>query len=129
MKRYIANSQLSINVNLKSGSSLHIRFASLTGGKSVYYTDDKDIQDALERHPKFNRLFEVDKYFVENPVSKPAKDSPSDETSSFKKIKVSCADDAKDYLAEKFGTSRTQMRTISGIKAAAAEKGIEFEGI
>lgn len=131
MQRYIASSQLSINVRLKSGSSLHIRFSPLTGGTSVFYTDDKDIQKALESHPKFNRLFEIDKYYVDKPTVTEKNDKPSagEEGSGLKKVKVACADDAKDYMAEKFGTSRTQMRSIAGIRAAAAEKGIEFEGL
>ena len=45
------------------------------------------------------------------------------------KITITCLDDAKDYLSEKFGISRTKLRSKKAIEEAAAENGIEFVGI
>lgn len=129
MKKYISNSQLSINVTMASNNSLHVRFTPLTGGGSVFYSDDKDIQEALERHPKFNKLFRIDPYYIEKPVKTAKKSTSNTASKSFRKVKVSCVDDAKDYMADKYGTSRTQMKSIAEIKTVAAEKGVEFEGI
>jgi predicted DsbA family dithiol-disulfide isomerase len=36
---------------------------------------------------------------------------------------------AKDYLADKFGISRTSMRSTKAILEQAAAHGIEFEGL
>lgn len=72
MKRYIAKTNVSINVVLPSGANRHIAFSSLTGGGSVYYTDDPEIQKAMERHYKFGTLFRIDnKYTVEKQRIKP----------------------------------------------------------
>ena len=42
---------------------------------------------------------------------------------------VSDPDAAKAYLAEHFGYSRTKLKTIKAIKEAAANSGVDFEGI
>lgn len=72
MKKYIAKTNVSINVVLASGANRHIAFSSLTGGSSVFYTDDPNLIQAMERHYKFGTLFRVDTTFVpEKPRSKP----------------------------------------------------------
>ena len=45
------------------------------------------------------------------------------------KVKVSDIAAAKDYLADKFGISRTSMRSTQAILEQAAAHGIEFEGL
>lgn len=73
MKKYIAKTNISINVVLKSGKNRHITFSALTGGGSVFYTDDPEIQKAMECHYKFGKLFRVDqKYVAEKQRNKPA---------------------------------------------------------
>ena len=46
-----------------------------------------------------------------------------------KKIVISDPDAAKAYLSEKFGISRTKMKTIKAIKDEAMAHNIEFEGL
>lgn len=73
MKRYIAKTNVSINIVLPTGANRHIAFSSLTGGGSVFYTDDPEIQNAMERHYKFGSLFRIDnKYAAEKQRNKPA---------------------------------------------------------
>ena len=73
MKKYIAKTNVSINVVLATGANRHIAFIALTGGGSVFYTDDPDIQKAMESHYKFGKLFRVDhKYIPEKQRNKPA---------------------------------------------------------
>ena len=73
MKKYIAKTNVSINVVLPTGANRHIAFSALTGGGSVFYTDDPDIQKAMECHYKFGKLFRVDhKYIPEKQRNKPA---------------------------------------------------------
>ena len=78
MKKYIAKTNVSINVVLASGANRHISFSSLTGGGSVFYTDDPNLIQAMERHYKFGTLFRVDTTYVpEKPRNKPdAKPKP-----------------------------------------------------
>lgn len=47
----------------------------------------------------------------------------------FKKVDVSCLEDAKDYLAENFGVSRLKLKSKQAIVTQAAEYKIEFVGI
>lgn len=73
MKKYIAKTNVSINVVLSSGANRHIAFSALTGGGSVFYTDDPEIIKAMERHYKFGTLFRADPRFIpEKPRNKPA---------------------------------------------------------
>lgn len=74
MKRYIAKTNVSINIVLASGANRHITFSSLTGGGSVFYTDDPEIEKAMESHYKFGKLFLIDhSYTQEKPRCKPVR--------------------------------------------------------
>ena len=42
---------------------------------------------------------------------------------------VTDVEDAKEYLAEAFGVSRSKMKTKDDILAIAKEKGVELEGL
>ncbi len=59
MKKYIANSDISVSVTLPDGKGARISFSALSNGTSVFYTSDKDIQWALEHHYKFGKLFRL----------------------------------------------------------------------
>ena len=53
----------------------------------------------------------------------------SDNKPALKQVKVSDLAAAKDYLADKFGISRTALRSQKAILEHAAANGIEFEGL
>ncbi len=132
MKKYKAKTDIHISVVLKSGKSAHITFASQTGGGSVYYTDNKEIQEAIKKHPKFGKLFK--EVAVEEPKPKVEKNdakkkSKASKKAELKKVSVTDLDSAKDYLSEKFDVSRTKLKSEKEIKAEAKKHGIEFEGI
>lgn len=83
MKKYIAKTNVSINVVLATGANRHIAFNALTGGGSVYYTDDPEIIVAMERHYKYGKLFRVDtKYVPEKQRTKPTSISKSTATAA-----------------------------------------------
>lgn len=171
-KTYRAKSEVSINVVLKNGKSKHISFLPVTGGGSVYRTDNEDIQAALESHYRFGNLFRI----VDEPEQKspkiPLKDkkkkqpkeedqnpneekdgltekdmenetegdeadevtdtdgeSEEDEDDGLRVVTVTCTSDAKEYLADTFGISRTNLRSKAKIIEAAAKNGIKFEGL
>ena len=188
-KKYIAKSHISLSVRVSDKASAHITFSALTGGGSVFYTDDENLQQALEKHHKFGKLFKEDKTFTEQTAVKKAKaatpvkveattkpattpnptednnaedkkvednnaednnaddntpinptesdmddsnaeeDNTTEAEGNVTKITITCLDDAKDYLSEKFGISRTKLRSKKAIEEAAADNGIEFVGI
>lgn len=120
-KKYIANRDLSINVKLGK-SSKHISFTPLTLSGSVYYTDDKDVQDALAKHPYCGSLFfSEDVEEQEQPKEEPRQ--------QIAERNVTCIDDARDILADEYGISRTKIRTIDAINKVAEEVGIKFIGL
>lgn len=71
IKKYKANTNVSINVVLPSKKNLHISFIPLSDGSSVFQTDNEDIQRAIESHYKFGRLFRlVEASGVKTPAKK-----------------------------------------------------------
>lgn len=127
LKKYQSSSHVVLNVVMEGGQNVHLSFDPLTGGGSSFTTADEKLQAALERHRHYGKLFtgcEVQ----ETPVEEaPVTDEP--QAGGVKQVPVSSLDDAKEYLADNYGYSRTKLRSKTQILAAAAEKGIEFVGI
>lgn len=59
LKTYKANTNVSINVVLPSKKNLHVSFTPLSDGSSVFQTDNVDIQNAIERHYNYGKLFRL----------------------------------------------------------------------
>lgn len=126
LKKYTANSQVSINAVFDNGKYRHIAFNAMTGGGSVFYTSDEVLQKAIENNPNYNILFSGEELI--EPVEMAVEILESTE-SKLTPIVVTCVDDAKDYLSEKFGISRTKIRTMKAITDVAKDNGIEFQGL
>lgn len=128
LKKYKAKSCLSITVSLPQGGTTHIKFSPHTGNGSVLYTDDEALQIGLERHPKFGRLFKLD--VIPSSINEPdtteelSDDNKQDIT--IRSVEMSCNDDAKDFVADRFGISRSKLRTRPQIEKAAQEHGIKI---
>ncbi len=127
MATYTSKTSLSLNIVLPSGKSKHISFTPMTAGGSIFYTDSKDDMAGLERHPKYGRLFVKEE---ERPAKKSSakkeKKAPAAEPTV---VTVACEEDAKIFLCEKFGFSRTKLKLREQIIAAGKSKNIIFEGI
>ena len=129
-KRYIAQSHISLSVKISETANARVVFSPVTGGtKSVFYTDNEELQKALEAHPRFNKLFRVDTFFNPNPVVEKAPKAEVVKEKTVKKVKVACLDDAKEYICDKYGVSRTKLNSEKAIKEFAQSKGFEFVGI
>lgn len=59
LKTYKANTNVSINVVLPNKKNLHVSFTPLSDGSSVFQTDNVDIQNAIERHYNYGKLFRL----------------------------------------------------------------------
>ena len=197
LKKYQSKSSISLSVLMNTGKSVHVSFDSLTGGGSIFYTDDEELQEALAKHHKYGRLFkEVE---LVKPVAEPAPkkkpvvkeeevedvedidevDNTEDEVdeteyetteenaedeatedeateenaedeatedeateenaeevqeqeapvATGKQIHVTNLEDAKNYLADNLGVSRTKLRSKKAILEVAEANGIVFVGI
>lgn len=140
-KKYIAKTHVSLTVYFENGGSKHVSFNQLTGGGSIYYSSSEAEQNALESHSKFNRLFKLDSIIDnEKPIEKkPLAPSKEENAKSMgaspiiapiiRQVTVASLPDAKEYLANNYGVSRSKLRGEASIKAAAAANNIEFIGI
>lgn len=128
MKIYKAKSHISLNVRLAGGGVRHVSFNSLTIGGSEFYTEDERLQRGLESHPKYGKLFKLEKEIepVQKAVSVSQQAEPESKAPKAKSVKVPSLEDAKAYLVENFGISRTKLRSRKQIEDAGAANGIEF---
>ena len=121
IKVYKSRSCVSVSARMKNGTNVRVSFTPITGKGSVFYTDNERLQEALEKHPKFGRLF-----FLDGSATQSQSTGENDGEGLTREIKAMCNDDAKDYLAEKYGISRSKLRTRSQIEDAGIEYGIRF---
>lgn len=126
-KTYKSGSDISINVILSDKKNLHISFTPSSDGTSTYTTKDANVQAAIEKHYRFGKLFRL--ALVEDerkPKEKPVQAAPA---SKNEEIIVPDLSVAKDILADRFGISRTLLRTKDAIIEHAAAHGVVFKGI
>ena len=126
MKTYTSKSEISLSVRLDNNAHMHIRFNPTSNGGSMYITANPVIQKGLERHPQFGKMFTLANEY--NEVKVEEVEEPKKETEK-KVVPVGSLQDAKDYLVETFGISRTQLTSKAKILAQAASHNIEFNGI
>ena len=138
IKKYTSKSTIAINVSLGEGKNIHVSFGAVTGRGSVYYTNDEALQAALEKHHQYGRLFKLQETIDEQPASVDSLEGGEEATASPTEtlhadagsmVHVDGLDDAKEYLCEHFGISRTKLRTKASIIGAATTNGIVFDGI
>ena len=137
--KYTAKTHVALNVVLPSGKSMHISFTPITGGGSVFYTNDPSVAQALDSHYKFGHLFKK----VEEPAkamqakapahpetkaeAKAAAEEPAKvEKKKDRTLTFACYEDAKDYLVETFGISRTKLRTQKAIEDMAKANNVKL---
>lgn len=120
-KRYSSSARVVIGVVLDDGSNMRIAFHPMTGGGSYFVTSSERLQKAIEGHSGYGKTF------IGNDVAEEQKPAAvAEEPKGPKQIKVSSIEDAKDYLADRFGLSRTKLRSKAAITEAAAANNIEF---
>lgn len=132
LKVYKANTDVAFTVNA-GGKRKRISFTSKSGnGGSVYFTNDPLVQKGIEKHPWFNDKVMLRESVDEKALQKEAKEKEEEELKKKEEALVHHVDspnEAKDYLADKFGISRSKMRTVSAILSVAKECGVLLEGL
>lgn len=123
-KRYKAFSRICINVRLKSGKYFHVAFDRHSDGTSTFITDNKDVIKGLESHEWFGKAFCLDAILEDVATTQ---EEATQEEVELVEIEVADYQEAKEYLAEKKGVSRTLMRNISAINEQAEKNGIKFK--
>lgn len=130
--KYQAGTDLAFSV-MVGNERMRIIFEGKSMGSSVYMTRDPKVQKAIESHYWFN-----DKFFLEESIDEKKEAAEAKKKAAAKTKKkvdekkthiVTDVEDAKEYLAEAFGVSRSKMKTKDDILAIAKEKGVELEGL
>lgn len=132
-KKYQAGTDLSFSV-MVDNERVRVVFEGKTMGCSIYGTRDEKLQKAIESHYWFN-----DKFFLVEAVDEKKEAAEAKKRAAAKTKKkaaeekkthiVTDFEDARDYLAETFGVSRSKLKTKEDILAIAKEKGVELEGL
>lgn len=121
LKKYASNSEVSLSVPMAGGGSVRVTFSPVTGGGGVYYTEDEELQAAMEKHAKFGKLFHEEEIPDEQEEETDSADADAQEEVTFE---ANCTNDAKDYLCERFGASRTKFRTRAACDEFAKAHGV-----
>lgn len=131
--KYQAGTDLAFSV-MVGNERMRINFEGKSTGSSVYMTRDPKVQKAIESHYWFN-----DKFFLVESIDEKKEAAEAKKKAAAKAKKkvadekkthvVTDVEDAKDYLAETFGVSRSKMKTKEDILEIAKEKGVELEGL
>lgn len=131
--KYQAGTDLAFSV-MVGNERMRILFEGKSTGSSVYMTRDPKVQKAIESHYWFN-----DKFFLVESIDEKKEAAEAKKKAAAKSKKkvadekkthvVTDVEDAKDYLAETYGVSRSKMKTKEDILAIANEKGVELEGL
>lgn len=132
-KKYQAGTDLSFSV-MVGNERVRVVFEGKTMGCSIYGTRDEKLQKAIESHYWFN-----DKFFLKEAVDEKKEAAEAKKRAASKTKKkaaeekkthiVTDFEDARDYLAETFGVSRSKLKTKEDILSIAKEKGVELEGL
>ena len=127
--KFTAKSHVALSVPVGKGSA-HVSFIEKTGSGSVYYTDNEKLAAAMRKHPKFGKLFKEEKVEEAPAAEAPKTDAGTgDEASAAEQPKVSFSnnEDAKEYFADRFGVSRSKLRTRQEIEEVAKANNIVVE--
>ena len=151
MKTYHAKSELCINVRMDGGYR-HVAFTPHTMGGSLLITDDLKLQQGIEQHRFFGTLISVTASTASQSPSSDSGDGKASYLSQPSALSVSdgsveCVpsgfsvsdgsavanpqtltfssiSEAKDYVADQWGISRSQLRRIEQIKRTALAHGV-----
>ena len=137
MKTYHAKSELCINVRMDGGYR-HVAFIPHTMGGSSLTTDDLKLQQGIEQHRFFGTLISVTTSTASQSPSSDSGDGKASHLSQPSGFSVSdgsavanpqtltfsSISEAKDYVADQWGISRSQLRRIEQIKRTALAHGV-----
>lgn len=119
-KTYSAKTHVSISVLLKNNKSARISFSPMTRGGSSYTTANKELQEAIEKHSQFGKMFKLTSAVEDAPKAVKA------EKKELTEMEVASLDDAREYLVEHLNYSYTKLKTQDAIMAAGKANGIQF---
>ena len=104
-----------------------IAFHATTNGRAYYITDDEELQKGIERHPWFKS-----KFYLESVEEQSADKQTSDEQAKpevqkeMVELNFVTLADAKNYLVDKFGVVRSNIKTQEAAISAGEANGVKI---
>ncbi len=128
MYRFVANSMFIFAVALPSGLIKNVEFEACGVGVYSYMTDNKQVAEAIRKHPLTQQGRITDKSEPEEPEQEAEK--PMDGMDAVKDENVHHFDNitkAKNYLHKEFKIDTRGLKSPDSVKAKAKELGIDID--
>lgn len=128
MYRFVANSMFIFAVALPSGLIKNVEFEACGVGVYSYMTDNKQVAEAIRKHPLTKQGRIIDKSEPEEPVQ--VAEKPVDGMDAVKDPNVLHFDNitkAKNYLAKEFKVDTRGLKSPASVKAKAKELGVDID--
>lgn len=129
MYRFVANSMFIFAVALPSGLIKNVEFETCGIGVYSYMTDNKQVAEAIRKHPLTKQGRIIDKSEPEDPeqevVGKPM--DGMDEVKNPNVLHFDNITKAKNYLAKEFKVDTRGLKSPASVKAKAKELGVDID--
>lgn len=128
MYRFVANSMFIFAVALPSGLIKNVEFEACGVGVYSYMTDNKQVAEAIRKHPLTQQGRIIDKSEPEEPEQ--VAEKPVDGMDAVKDPNVLHFDNitkAKNYLAKEFKVDTRGLKSPDSVKAKAKELGVDID--
>lgn len=129
MYRFVANSMFIFAVALPSGLIKNVEFEACGIGVYSYMTDNKQVAEAIRKHPLTKQGRIIDKSEPEEPeqevVGKPM--DGMDEVKNPNVLHFDNITKAKNYLAKEFKVDTRGLKSPASVKAKAKELGVDID--
>lgn len=129
MYRFVANSMFIFAVALPSGLIKNVEFEACGVGVYSYMTDNKQVAEAIRKHPLTQQGRITDRSEPEDPV-KEVVGKLKDVMDALKNPNVLHFDNitkAKNYLAKEFKVDTRGLKSPASVKAKAKELGVDID--
>lgn len=128
MYRFVANSMFIFAVALPSGLIKNVEFEACGVGVYSYMTDNKQVAEAIRKHPLTQQGRIIDKSEPEEPEQEAGKPMDSmDGLMGPDVLHFSNITKAKNYLAKEFKVDTRGLKSPDSVKAKAKELGVEID--
>lgn len=125
MYRFVANSMFIFAVALPSGLIKNVEFEACGVGVYSYMTDNKQVAEAIRKHPLTQQGRITDRSEPEDPEQVAGK--PMDEVKDPNVLHFDNITKAKNYLAKEFKVDTRGLKSPASVKAKAKELGVDID--
>lgn len=125
MYRFVANSMFIFAVALPSGLIKNVEFEACGVGVYSYMTDNKQVAEAIRKHPLTQQGRIIDRSEPEDPEQVAGK--PMDALKDPNVLHFDNITKAKNYLAKEFKVDTRGLKSPASVKAKAKELGVDID--